>query len=228
MSKLFEVIDGKVIVTTSTGARVECLPYADDLMRAGTALVLPDKPEAPTYVLGEPEEGEREIRVPYTATSIDDEKTPAEDTEAWGQYVPLLLAYNLEVKAIEEKQGLMRARVLIHKATRVIDQPDLHEWAKQQEEFYGIPMPEEDEEALLLQYFGTEVSKGTDDMLLLMAGVMRATGVTEEVLDAFESNFRDQMGDGAGADTETDSGDAPETAEDGTEGLVDGATVEPA
>ena len=206
MSKLFEVIDGKVIVTTSTGARVECLPYADDLMRAGTALVLPDKPEAPTYLLGEPEEGERQIRVPYTATSIDDEKTPAEDTEKWAAYVPLLLAYNLEVKTIEEKQGLMRARVLMHKATRIIDQPDLHEWAKQQEEFYGIPVAENEEE-LLLQYYGTEVSASADDMLTLMAGVMRATGVTEEALDQFEANFRDQMGDGAGEDAEGDQAD---------------------
>lgn len=227
MSKLFEVIDGKVIVTTSTGARVECLPYGDDLMRAGTALTLPDKPEPPTYVLGEPEEGEREIRVPYTATSIDDSNTPAEDTEAWGKYVPLLLAYNLEVEAIKEKQTLMRARVMIHKATRVLDQPDLSVWAKMQEEFYGIAVPE-DKNELLIQYFTTEVSKSSEDALLLMAGIMRATGVTEEVLDAFESNFRDQMGDGAGADAEGDQADAPETEENGTEGLVDGATVESA
>lgn len=227
MSKLFEVIDGKVIVTTSTGARVECLPYGDDLMRAGTALTLPEKPEAPTYLLGEPDEDERQIRVPYTATSIDDEKTPAEDTEAWGKYVPLLLAYNLEVAAIEEKQALMRARVMIHKATRVIDQPDLQVWATMQEEFYGIPVPA-DKNELLIQYFTTEVSKSSEDALLLMAGIMRATGVTEEVLDAFESNFRDQMGDGAGADAEGDQEDAPTAEANGAQGLVDGATVEPA
>ena len=227
MAKLFEVIDGKVIVTTSTGARVECLPYGDDLMRAGTALAFPEKPEPPTYLLGDPEEDERQIYVPYTATSIDDETTPPEDTQAWAEYVPLLLAYNLEVAAIEEKQALMRARVMIHKATRVIDQPDLQVWAKMQNEFYGIPVPEDDED-LLLQYFTTEVSKSSEDALLLMAGIMRATGVTEEVLDAFESNFRDQVGDGAGTDAEGDSQDAPETAEDGAQGVVDGATVEPA
>jgi len=227
MTKLFEIVDGKVIVTTSTGAKVECLPYGDDLMRAGTALTLPDKPEPPTYLLGEPEEGERQIYVPYTATSIDDEKTPAEDTAKWAAYVPLLLAYNLEVAAIEEKQALMRARVMIHKATRVIDQPDLHAWGKMQQEFYGIPVPD-DENELLIQYFTTEVSKSSEDALLLMAGIMRATGVTEEVLDAFETNFRDQMGNGRGANAEADTDKAPAAAEDGTEGLVDGATVEPA
>lgn len=228
MSKLFEVIDGKVIVTTSTGARVECLPYGDDLMRAGTALTLPDTPEAPTYVLGEPEGGEREIRVPYTATSIDDEKTPLEDTEAWGKYVPLLLAYNLEVEAIEEKQALMRARVMIHKATRVIDQPDLGVWAKMQEEFYGIAVDIEDESELLLTYFQREVCKTSEDALLLMAGIMRATGATEEALDAFESNFRDQMGDGAGTDAEADPADTSAAETNEAPGLVDGATVEPA
>lgn len=227
MSQLFEIIDGKVIVTTSTGAKVECLPYGDDFMRAGTALIMPDKPKPPFYELGESEEGETAIMVPYTATSIDDEKTPAEDTEAWGKYVPLLLAYNLEVQAIEEKQALMKARVMIHKATRVLDQPDLDVWAKTQEEFYGIPVPT-DKNELLIQYFTTEVSKSSKDALLLMAGIMRATGVTEEVLDAFEQNFRDQMGDSAGTDAETDSETTPAETEDGTEGLVDGAAVEPA
>ena len=57
---------------------------------------------------------------------------------------------------------------------------------------------------------------------------MRATGVTEEVLDSFEANFRDQMGDGTGADAEGDTDTTSAAAEDGTEGLVDGATVEPA
>jgi len=227
MSKLFEIVDGKVIVTTSTGAKVECLPYGDDLMRAGTALTLPDKPEPPTYLLGEPEEGERQIYVPYTATSIDDEKTPAEDTAKWAAYVPLLLAYNREVAAIEEKQALMRGRVLIHKATRVIDQPDLHVWAKRQEEFYGIPVPA-DENELRIQYFTTEVSKSSKDALLLMAGIMRATGVTEEALDKFEDNFRDQMGNSRGTDAEGDPQDTPASAEDRAEGLVDGTTVEPA
>ena len=56
MSELFKVVDGRVIVTTSTGWRVECLPYGDDLMRAGTALVLPEKPDPPTYLMGEPDE----------------------------------------------------------------------------------------------------------------------------------------------------------------------------
>ena len=121
----------------------------------------------------------------------------------------------------------MRARVMIHKATRVLDQPDLDAWAKKQEEFYGIPVPD-DKNELLIQYFTTEVSKSSEDALLLMAGIMRATGVTEEVLDAFESNFRDQMGDGAGADAEGDQGGAPAAETNGAQGVVDGATVEPA
>ena len=229
MSKLFEVIDGKVIVTTSTGARVECLPYADDLMRAGTALTLPEKPEPPTYLMGEPEEGERQIYVPYTATSIADTSKPPseEDLAAWEVYSVDLLAYELEVKAIEEKQGLMRGMVLIDLATRVIDQPDLSVWAKRREDRYGIPSPE-DEEDLPLYYFSTAVSKSSDDMLLLMAGVMRASGATEEALDQFEINFRDKVGDSRGEDAEADPEPTPATTEDGTEGLVDGAAVEPA
>lgn len=227
MSELFEIVDGKVIVTTSTGWKVECLPYGDDLMRAGTALVLPDKPEPPTYVLGDPEEGEREFRVPYTDTSIEDENTPAEDTEAWGEYLPLRAAYNREVGVIQMQQSLMRARVMAHRATKILDLPDLSVWAKEREEFYGIPIPTDDRE-LLYDFFTSEVAKSENDVLILWAGIMRATGTTEEVLDAFESTFRDTLGNPEGEDTQADTEGTPAEAKDEAGGLVDGATVEPA
>lgn len=225
--KLFEIVDGKVIVTTATGWRVECLPYGDDLMRAGTALVLPDAPEPPTYVLGQPEEGERQIRVPYTDTSIEDENTPAEDTEAWGEYLPLRAAYEQEVAAIQEQKFLMRARVMVHKATKILDLPDLHAWAKEQEEFYGIPTPGDDRE-ILSQFFTTEVAKIPDDVMRLMAGILRATGATEEALDQFEDNFRVALGNAQGEDAQADTEGTPAEAKDEAGGLVDGATVEPA
>ena len=63
-------------------------PYGDDLMRAGTALTLPDKPEAPSYLMGEPEEDERQIYVPYTETSIADPSTPPERRESMARLYP--------------------------------------------------------------------------------------------------------------------------------------------
>lgn len=200
---LFEIVDGKVIVTTSTGWRVECLPFGDDLMRAGTALVFPEKPEPPNYRLGEPEEGEREIWVPHTEASIQDPETPEEDKRAWAEYLPKLEAYGQEVSALVEQQSVMRSRVMVYRATKIVELPDLDEWAKEREEFYGIPTPGDDRE-LLFQFFTGEVARTQDDVMRLMAGIMRATGVTEEVLDAFEGNFRDTMGQTQGRHAQTD------------------------
>jgi hypothetical protein len=212
MSDLFEIVDGKVIVTTSTGWKVECLPFGDDLMRAGSALAFPDKPEPPTYVLGAPEEGEREVRVPYNEESIQDPDTPEEDREAWAAYLPLRDAYVAEVAEIQSRQMLMRARVMAHRATRVIDRPDLDAWAKDREVFYGIPTPK-DRREVEFQFFTSEVAKTESDILALMAGIMRVTGVSEEVLDQFESNFRDTMGTPGREDAPGDPAGAEAAAE---------------
>ena len=136
---LYEIVDGKIIVTTSTGWRVECLPYGDDLMRAGSALAFPEEPQPPRYKVGEPEEGEREVWVPYNEESIQDPNTPVEDKQAWEEYVPLRDAYRTEVGEIQARQTLMRGRVMALRATRVLDAPDLAAWAREREEFYGIP-----------------------------------------------------------------------------------------
>jgi len=210
---LFEVVEGKVIVTTSTGWRVECLPYGDDFMRAGSALALPEKPEPPTYRMGEPEEGEREIWVPYTEASIADKDTPEEDRAAWAEYIPKRDAYLAEVAAVQYQQELMRGRVLVYRATRVLDLPDLREWARMRNEFYGIPTPG-DERELLFQFFTAEVSKTAEDALKLLSGVLRATGISEEVLDRVEGNFRDTMGRTGGQDAQADQEGTSAAAQD--------------
>ena len=227
MGDLFEIVDGKVIVTTSTGWRVECLPYGDDLMRAGTALMFPEKPQPPTYDMAVEGVDLEPIRVPYTHESIDDEKTPAEDTEAWGVYLLELQTYNQETAAITAQQSLMRARVMVHRATTILDAPDLTAWAQERVEYYGIPVPDAEKD-VLFQFYTSEVSKSQEDVLKIMAGIMRATGVAEEVLDQFESNFRDTLGRTEGEDDSPDPQAVAEPTEDAKAGMVDGATVEPA
>ena len=205
MDELFEVENGRVYVTTSTGWRVECLPYGDDLMRAGTALVLPDKPIPPTYIVGE---GEEAIRLPYTAAAI--EGASDVDKLAWDQYVEAMGDYTAIELAVRFQQSLMRSRVMVHKATKVANMPDLKAWAQEREEFYGIPVPQTDRD-ILFQFFTTDVAKTEDDIMRLMVGIMRATGVSEEVLDAFESNFRNPVGRAEGQDADADTEGTPET-----------------
>ena len=225
---LYEIVVGAVIVTTSTGHRVECLPYGDDLMRAGSALVLPDKPSPPTYPLGEPGEDGTVIRVPYTAQSIDGSDVPAEDTEAWGQYLLAMREYNIQLASVQAQANLMKSRVLIHRATRVLDlPPDLNAWAQERLDFYGIPAPS-DEKELLFDYFTSEVSKTLDDVLALMSGIMRATGIQEEVLDRFEDNFRHSMGRAEGDETQEDPEGTPEGEQGQAARVVDESTVDAA
>jgi len=190
---MYEINDkGEVIVTTTTGYKVKCLPYGDDMMSAGSALVLPEKPNPPTYEIGE---GEDAVRVPYTPDSIDDESVSAEDTELWGQYLIKLQEYKRQMQVIETQKAVMRGRVMVYRATEIVDLPDLDEWAKEREEFYGIAVSEDPKERLF-QFYTSEVATGTENIVAIMTGIMRATGYAEEVLDSFEDSFRDSMGRG--------------------------------
>lgn len=214
MSELefYEIIGGKVIVTMHTGWQLECLPYADQLMLVGSALTLPDgvvEPSPPRYELrGEFAEGETR---PYDEKSIEGPDIPPEDKEAWELYLADKADYDAEVSALQTRVATLRARFMALKATRIIDQPDLLEWKREQEEEWGIPRPD-DPGDLLFAFWLAEVVKGTDtpgdldDATKLMVGIHKATGTDQEGLDRVEEGFRRKVGLGEGADAQTDPG----------------------
>lgn len=214
MSELefYQIVGGKVIVTTSTGWRVECLPYADQLLLVGSALALPEgviEPEPPRYELrGEFVEGEMRA---YDEKSIKGPDVSDEDKEAWEQYLSNKIEYDAETAALQTRRALLQTRFIALKATRVIDQPDLQEWKREQEEEWGIPRPD-DPNDLKFAFFTSEVVRGTDthgdlpDATKLFVGISKATGADREVLDNVEEMFRHQVGIGKGADAQADPG----------------------
>jgi hypothetical protein len=216
--EFYHIAGGKVVVTTSTGWAVECLPYADQLNLVGTSLTLPEgleEPQPPRYELrGEFVEGDTR---PYDEESIKD--APEEDQEAWEQYLIDKAEYDAEVSALDTRIALLRARFMALKATRVVDQPDLQEWKREQEEEWGIPRPD-DPNDLKFEFFLSEVVRGTEtditgepaDATKLMLGIARASGMDREALDAVEERFRYSLGIGEGQDAETDPG-VPEQEE---------------
>ena len=134
--RMYQIQDGRVYVTTSTGAKVECLPYGDLLVRAGSTLIPPEMPTPPTYTMTDGDGEER--RIAYSEKSIQDSSTPDEDKAAWASYLDQMAAYQTELAALEARRNLQRVNIMALKAVRVVGQPDLEIWAKEMEDLFGI------------------------------------------------------------------------------------------
>jgi len=203
--KLYAVKDGKVYVTTSTGTTVQCLPYWNEVMLAGSSLSFPDKPDVPTYEV-EDADGDKFTRE-HTQESIDDSKTSDADRELWASYLAELEQYNEQVRELNAQKELMRTRMIALKATRIVPEPDLDLWARESLELYGLEMPSDPRERKLM-YFASEVIKVELDGAAIMAGIARASGMTEDQLDSIEELFPDPLGSGRRTDAQADQDEA--------------------
>lgn len=226
MSKFYEIEDGRVYVTTSTGARVECLAMGDQLMRVGTAILDPTEPTVPMYEVPDFTGGEPEV-FPHNAKSIEDANTSDEDRAAWAEYLVAKADRDAKAAANESRRATLRVRFMALRATRVVGQPDLEEWAREQEEEWAIPVPDGETDRLLF-YWTTEAVKTQEDGYKVFNGVMAATGLDEEVLDQVEEMFRNSLGRPNGADAAQDTGDAEEGERGQAPGLVDDAALDAA
>ena len=225
MSKFYEIEDGRVYVTTSTGARVECLAMGDQLMRVGTAILDPTEPTVPMYTAVSVEGGTEDF--PHDEKSIQDPKTPDEDRAAWAEYLVAKADHDAKAAANESRRATLRVRFMALRATRVVGHPDLEEWAREQEEEWAIPVPDGETDRLLF-YWTTEAVKTQEDGYKVFNGVMAATGLDEEVLDQVEEMFRNSLGRPNGADAAQDTGDAEEGERGQAPGLVDDAALDAA
>jgi len=207
MSDFYEEKDGKVIITTSTDWQVECLPMADQLIRVGSAVEGPPEPVVPTYTaIGFGDEPEQLLMDQAVA---DDPATTEEDKLKWADYLLAKIEYDREMDAIEAELGLMRMRFMALKSTRIIDMPDLDEWAAEQLEEWGILVSSEPK-TRKYEFFTAEVVKTLEDGAKLSAGILKASGLSTEVLDQVEVIFRNQMGWQEGQNTQADPKDSQE------------------
>lgn len=202
--RFYDVVDGRVYVTTMLGVKVECLPYADMLMRAGMLLQEPEEPSPPTFMRKDADGNE--YPQPYTQEEIDaNSEIPQADLDAWAEYKAQHADYLTQKQRVESERLQKRMAVLALKATRLVTPVDLDAWAEEQRDLFGIQVPD-DPRQRRIAHFATEVAISETDGARLMAGVLRASGLDEEVLDSVEAMFRDQMewqdtaGNGAEAD----------------------------
>ena len=217
---LYTVEGGRVFTLISGRWKVECLPYLDDIMRAGSALVLPDAPEIPTYIVTDAD-GDTETKE-YTQAAADDPDTPDEDRATWAEYLEKRAAYDIDANAIRSRQAEMKARVFAHRALRILC---LDEWAKEREEFYGIPVPESDDDRKMA-FVLLEVGREEMNAIRISAGCAKAQGVDQEVLDLIEERFRSPLGWAEGQDAQADPTTTPTSEQEKTPGLVDGDIVD--
>jgi hypothetical protein len=199
---------GRVYVTTSTGWRVECMPVGDLLMRVGSKLKDPEEPEPPTYTMTDVTGDTREI--PHDEVSIEDPKTTDAEREAWAEYLDLSEEYDRETLRITRIRNEQKARFIALRGIKVEGIPsDLDEWAREQEDLYGLEIPTPPRERLAA-FLHHEVVRTESDGIKISAGIFRATGLDEEVMDQIEATFLGSMGRTGRANPETDQGTSEE------------------
>lgn len=192
---------GKVIVATSRGQRVECLPIAtmiDEIRATYEARI----PPPPTYTITGA--GGDEVEADHTEDTIADEATSEEDKAAWAEYK----VQELKIRA-EMNERIMRAVAV--KGIHVLDMPPEKEWLAEHE-FLGLEVPEPSHERLY-HYIKTEVLGTMEDGINITAGIYRASGLDEEVLTRIEDSFRAPVGEDDGQNAGTDTEEAGAGAE---------------
>lgn len=160
-------------------------------------------PPAPTYQVAVP--GGFETHT-HDETTLE---TP-EDRAAWEAYQEALRAHTQQVIQAQLRLCLMRG------ITVVGDDPSktYDGWAEEQT-LIGFKVPESPAERKL-HWLETEVLSDSADLINILGGVSRASGISEEVVSNLENTFWRALGRQGG-----DAGATPESTPNGKE-LVDG------
>ena len=198
--------DGTVIATMQSGWVVECLPVGDLLLRVGDHIERPVEPSPPTYTMGGVG-GATEER-DHNQESIDDPKTSEAEREAWMVYLAQKAAYDARMAEIEARINEMRGTFINLEGIKVRGLPaDLPAWADKQRARYGFEIDGTDDESLLLAFISHNVIRTMRDGVRITAGILRASGLDQEALDAAEASFLDTLdGRQGGGDDSGDQG----------------------
>jgi hypothetical protein len=184
------------------------MPVADLLLRVGSNLVDPPEPEAPTYTITGA--GGAEEQRTHTQESIDDPKTTDEERIAWAFYLEQLEEWEAHTAELDTKRGELRGRFMALRGVKVRGLPDdLQAWANEQQLLYGFEVDDQGlphDKALLLAFIDQEIIRTPTDGAKVTAGILRASGLDQEALDAAEASFLDSLGQTRRAD---DNGDTP-------------------
>ena len=208
MSDLYRVEEsGTVVVTTASGWECECMPVADLLLRVGQHLVNPPEPEPPTYTITGA--GGAEEQRTHTQESIDDAKTTDDERLAWAFYLEQHEEWETCVADLDRQRGELRGRFIALRGVKVRGLPDdLQSWADEQQLLYGFSVDDQGlphDKALLLAFIDQEIIRTPTDGAKVTAGILRASGLDQEALDAAEAAFLDSLGQTGRPDIGRDS-----------------------
>jgi len=199
-----ESISDKVLIITSRGVELECMPIAAEIeQQENNIRASIDWPEVPTRTIEDVAGSTMTIEL--TQDYVDSEHAGDEEKAAWEQY-----RADLEepVAEFSQRLNIARLRLISLRGVRLVNGSD-DEWVKDHE-WMGMSVPEDPRERAY-HFFMTEVIGNLeDDMVSVMVGIYQASGYDSEVLNQVEQSFRSAMGK-AGADG--NSGDPGPEAE---------------
>lgn len=167
---------------TARGVEVNFVGIATLLDKLNGQFRLPDPP---SY--------EVKLATGGTERHVHDETTVQTDEEK-----KALADYQSECTRITNEHALKLTRLVVLRGM-TFDYPASDDWVKEQE-FLGIQVPADPMERRL-HYVETEVLGTKEDVEAVMLGVMRASGVNEEMVLAMEDSFRHPLGKSEGNET---------------------------
>jgi hypothetical protein len=219
--KPWRVVDGnRVLVTTSRGVTVECLPIASTIEaheeNVRSSIEWPETPtRAVTDVAGSVEE------IPLSDEYIKSGYATEEEAEAWEEYQAEQARAQAEFDG-KYKVGVVR--LLSTEGVRILD-ADEDAWVKRHE-WLNMTVPDDPGERIL-HFFRTEVLGNIEsDLAAIMAGITFASGGDEELIRAAENSFRTEMERARRAKALDDTGDPATEGQAREAGLVDQPDVD--
>jgi len=183
-----------VIVKTSNGYRVACKPIATKLdMLSQNIAAKYTWPEIPIRIVSGPPEPDGspawETEKPLSKEYIESGVATDEQKEAWATYTLQHSAISTEFNA---DAGQARIKMMAIQGIELVSDPGI-EWVRRHE-FIGLTVPKEDLERQVYFFMNELMGDFTEDLGLIMTGIMKATGFDKEAIADAEASFRNTMG----------------------------------
>lgn len=203
-----------VMYKTTRGVWVECLPVKPlfDMMQVNIAQSI-TWPETPIRTM--PVAGGDEVDEDLTQEYIDSQYSTDEEKAEWAEYLDALETAKAEYDAkIEEALG----KFLATEGIRLADESQYDEW-REKDESLGMTIPDDLRERAAHFLMTRIMGNAETDTKEIMLAIYRASGFDQEVLDAVEATFRDEVGRRERAAAEESPGD-PESPAEEAPGMV--------
>lgn len=205
-----------VVVTTSRGVQVECLPVGIELeSQEANIRESVEWPDKPTRIMTDVAGSEMEVEL--SQDYVESDRATEEQKATWSAYWEDLAQAEAEFR---EKLNEAQPRLIAYKGIRLVDGSLAEKWTEDHE-WMGMEVPEGERDRSL-HFLRTEIlGDPVKDMTAIMVGIYRASGFDEEVLAEFEATFRAPLGRARRDAAEQDQGDpsAPGSPEEA--GLVE-------